>query len=276
LNLAPRPPVFSTKNPFRYLASLRISQSRYKDALALVEEELAHHPEDLAAILAKGQLLLHFGRASEALPLLTKAFHFKTTSPLVDKRLVADMLLRANVAVGNNRDALELGLQMLAATDTAEAVNMRTIKQRLHRLVKSVPPAELLHVEEVVERECTNPRQVATLRFGLGDVLDRADRTAEAKVMFRKGLELMPMAARGHYRLGFRLIQEGDYANGYIHSQQAFHIDPTDRAIVNEFFRVTERLNNKKRDLAWTLKDWMRGSSTDVVMEQPLLFAPLF
>lgn len=263
--------------PRTALASLKLLQSKYKEALTLVDEELKYHPNDPAAIVAKGQLLLQFGNADASLPYLNKAYQFKTTSALVDKRTVSVLLMKANAAAGKPLEAVELGLQTLASTPTDDRKNMYYIKNQLYQLIKSSPDAsQVLNLEERAERECNTMEQVATLRFGLGDVLDQLNHRAAAEVMFRKGLELMPMAARGHYRLGCSLTKDGDYMNGYIHVRQAFHVDPSDQAIVHAFVRMTDRLNNKKRDWAWEFKDWVRGTPTgELVMEQPLLYAPL-
>ena len=258
------------------LASLRMVSGKYGEALKLVDEELAAHPSDLSAALAKGQILVLLGRAPEAIPYLERAYGFKTTSVLVDKRMIANMLMSAHSLAGNNAEALEYGFKTLAATRGRDHKSMMLIKLKLVPLLRSFPDAEILNIEATIERQCTSVEQLATLRFALADILD-VDGHAEAAVhLYRRGLELMPSAARGHYRLGTRLIKDRDYANGYLYAREAYLENPTDSAIVNTYVRFNQRLNNRKRDIAWELKDLLRGGCvTDLVGAQPLFYTSL-
>lgn len=255
------------------LASLEMINRKYSKALQLVDEELKRHPNDPSASVAKGQILLLTGKPAEAIEPLEKAYHFETSSVLVDKRLVADLLLTACSSAGKNADALEYGMQVLASTKTTDDTAMNAIKRKLRPLLKTVPQNELLNIEAIVENQCgNNKHHLATLRFGLADILDRAGLDLAANKLFRGGLQLMPTAARGNFRLGVSLIRNRDYANGYIYTRQAYLEDQYDPAIVNSYVRINSRLNNRSRDLAWRLRDLLRGGCvTDLCGMQTLM-----
>lgn len=255
------------------LASLEMINRKYSKALQYVDAELKRHPNDPSASVAKGQILLLTGKPGEAIAPLERAYRFDTSSVLVDKRLVADLLLTACSHAGKNADALEYGMQVLASTRTTDEAAMTSIKRKLRPLLKTVPQNELLNLEAIVENQCGNNRQhLSTLRFGLADILDREGLDLAATNLFRRGLELMPTAARGNFRLGASLIKNRDYANGYLYTRQAYLEDQYDRSIVNSYLRMNSRLNNRSRDLAWRLKDFLRGGCvTDLCGMQTLM-----
>lgn len=267
-----------TRGVYTGLASLEMINRDYPKALKLLNTELKYHPDDPAAKVAMGQVLLLTGRPAEAIPFLKEANAFGTSSPLIERRLVADLLMTACSSTGKNTDdALEYGMLVLASTPTDNAQAVRAIKRKLSPLLRRVPQEKVLNIEAVVENQCgPNREYLATLRFGLADILDRANMDLAAQQMFRKGLELMPAAARGNFRLGAQLVKHRDYANGYLYTQQAFMEDRGDKAIVNSYVRMNSRLNNRKRDIAWRLKDFFKGGCvTEFCTDDTLLINSL-
>lgn len=250
-----------TPGVYAALASLEMINHNYAKALELLNQELKLHPGDPSASVAKGQVLLLTGKPSEAIEPLKRAYQFDTSSVLVERRLVADLLMTAcSHTPGKNADALEYGMQVLASTKTSDDVAMASIKRKLRPLLRGVPQNEILNIEAVVENMCGKKKEsLATLRFGLADILEREGLDVAATTLFRRGLELMPTASRGNYRLGAALIKNRDYANGYLYVRQAYLEDQYDRAIVNTYVRLNSRLNNRGRDIGWRLKDWLHG-----------------
>ncbi len=247
------------------IASIQMLRGKFNEALKEITEELRMHPNDPAALLAKGELCLFLSKPEEALPALERVYQFKTNSAIVDKRKVGILAMSAAWMAGKHDIALEYGLQAIASTEGGDTKSMNYLKHKISPLLKTVPENEVMNVEAMVERECTSKREVATLRFALGDMMDLQGHGTVAADLYRKGLDLIPAAARGHYRLAARLIKERDYANGLIYASQAHAEDMMDPQIGGCYLRINDRLNNHKRDTALQLKDWLHGGVvTDV------------
>lgn len=237
------------------LASLRLSQGRFVEALDLANRDLKLNKDHPAANLAKGEALLAMGRPDAAIPCIRIALKY----PKNDKRAIASLLSRACMSNGQFSDAIEPTLIELASTSVKDKPAVERIKKRLLVILHRAKPVELLNSMLVLLPDIRDREDAATVYFALGDVLDRANFPGEAEIAFIRGLKLRPNSARPYLRVGIIKEEGADYIGAFQCYMLAYQIDQNDREIAARLLRLYMRSTKQKRDLAWLLKDLLHG-----------------
>lgn len=236
------------------LASLRISQERYKDAINLADADLKLNKDHPVANLAKGQALLLKGEPALAIPCLQTACKVSA-----DKKLASDLLSRAYLSNGEYGEAIEPTLTCMAWTSSKDKPAIDQLKRRLRLILQKSAPSELINTLEVTRRQLANPEQIATIYFASGDVLDICGHRQEAATAFTEGLKYHPFAGRAYLRLGILKEKQRDYAAAFKDYYRAHELSNDDREVAARFLRLMLRSRVQPNDLAWQLKDMLYG-----------------
>ena len=236
------------------MSALRLSQKRYQDAIKYAERDIKLKKDHPAANLAKGEALIGMGQYAEAVPFLRIAFE-----GVADKRSVSDVLSRALISDGQYGAAIEPTLVCLSLTKMKEKKTVDQLKSRLAFILARVDSSELMNSLEIARRKMTYQETMANLYFASGDVLDKAGYDLEAAECFEKGLKLYPYSGRPFMRLGILQERRGDYQAALKNYERAYQLSPDDREVAARCVRLIKRIPIQKDDLAWMIKDLMRG-----------------
>ncbi len=242
------------------LASLRLLQKRYREAIKLADRDLILNKNHPAANLAKGEALLCLGQTGQAIPYLESSYRHST-----DKKGSADILSRALISNSQLGDALEPTLVCMYWTPLTEQVAIAQLKQRLLLILKKTGPEQLLNTLGVVQREASDSEKVAYLYFASGDVLAKATFPRAAEEAFKAGLVLRPISGRPYLRLGILKEIERDYQAALADYAKAHDYAPKDRECAARLLRLIRRASIQEYDLAWTIKDFLAGGRTSLL-----------
>jgi tetratricopeptide (TPR) repeat protein len=233
------------------IAALRINQGRYADAIELAEADLAKKPDHFYGNLMKGQAQFLSNRSREALPHLKKAFNQRP-----NHSGAAEIYARACQQQGLYADALEAALYEMSLT--SKQSELEKVKLRVAYLLRFTNAKVTANVSAMARRRLDTRSEAPRLYFALGDVLDRLGRRREAIAQYRQGLAEDPTMARGWYRLARDFEHTGNSVAAMASYMRALELNPEDTQIVLSSKRFRNRLVNKKRDVAWQLKQLIR------------------
>lgn len=251
------------------LASLRISQKRYKEAIELTDRDLKMKKDHPVANLAKGEALLLQGSAEEAIPYLL--FSYKNAG--IEKKEAADLLSRAYISSGHYGEAIEPTLICIVLSPLTEKNAANPYKRRLNLILQhNVDPQEIVNTMLTVKRQMYEKDRIAFMYFAAGDVLDITGHDNEAAQAFAVGLQNNPNAGRAYMRLGKIKEKQHDYTTAMLLYINAYQRTPQDREIAARLARLDKRRKTQNTDLAWQLKDYFSGGRvSEVPKDTPLL-----
>lgn len=256
------------------LASLRISQHRYKEAIELADKDLKLKKDHPVANLAKGQALLLQGSAEEAIPYLLGCFK----NAGIEKKEAADLLSRAYISSGHYGEAVEPTLICMALCPLKDREAVNPYKRRLNLILQHhVGAQEVINTLQVTQRQLNEEERIAFMYFAAGDVLDHTGAWKEAGDAFALGLQHNPYAARAYMRLGAVKEKQRDYNAAFALYFRAYQYNHDDREIAARLARLNNRRNAQDSDFAWQLKDFLAGGRVSEVPKDTtaLLFSQL-
>lgn len=233
------------------IAALRINQKRYDEAVNLADADLKTKPDHFYANLMKGQALFLSGHSRQAIPYLKEAFNQRPVHPGA-----AELYARACQQQGLYADALEATLYEMALT--TKHADLEKVKLRAAYLLRFSNARITANVAAMARRRLAGRSEAPRLYFALGDVLDRLGRRREAIGQYKLGLAEDPRLGRGWYRLARDFEHTGDISNAMLCYIKALELNPEDTQIVLSANRFHNRLVNRKRDVAWQLKQLIR------------------
>jgi tetratricopeptide (TPR) repeat protein len=235
------------------LAEICVDKTRYGDAVRLAAEEIKRHPEVLLARKAMGLAYFGMRQKAEAVAPLTVAFE-----KLPSSSEVSNALAQSLIYCGKWDQALLPALVFLHRTSLDQVVDPKAKAMAVKIIQKCSPPvvAGIPELARTVDRRAGS----ATFHFNLADVLDKAGQYDLAISEYESGLHINPHFARGLFRLGCDLeVYKQDYKDALQLMALAHSLAPDDREIAFRFERLRMRLQTRNNDLAWELKDWLRG-----------------
>lgn len=238
-----------------FLGDKLLKKGRYGDAVRLADQDLDADREYWPAFRVKGCALLSLGNYGRAYQPLRIAF-----DKIPYTSLVAEKFARACIWAGRYEEAIEPALVDLALTATLES-NNDAAKKALYAILSRVPKtrarAKILTCNDTIDKTFKN----GAYHFALGDVLDHLGWNELAMNEYQSGLQENPGFARGIFRLGKDYeMQTRNYDEALTCYQKAHMLSPEDKEITAYLLRLQTRLPERKQDLAWRLKDWLRGS----------------
>lgn len=242
------------------LASLKLSQKRYKEAVKIAEHDLKLKNEYPTANLAKGQALMHMGRFAEAIPYLRTAL-----KGVADQGGVADVLSRALICNGQYGEAIYPTLVVMSRISMKDRNKVNMLKQRLYFILGKVDAAELLNSLQMIRREITFQEKMASLYFASGDVLDKTGHANEALEAFEAGIKLYEYSGRPFLRVGIIKENQRDYQGAFKSYEKAYSLSPNDREVAARLLRLLKRAPAQQKDLAWKIKDLVHGGRVSLL-----------
>lgn len=245
-------------------AEVQLREGRAGLASILVDNDLARNPEYPLGNAIKGQALFTMRKFNQALPFLRNAYVAFPLQPDYARKLAQSCL-----ATNDLKMALEPALVALAlASRTGEPdresqwMVATAISQLPHEYVQETAAKTL----EKLDRQVNNTRW----HFTLGEMFDFYGYHDLATREFFRAYRADPTQYLAAYRLANNLelyFQQYDEAVKFL--SQAHALNPGNSDIADRLERLQNRLANRKSDLAWQLKDFLRKQPS------PLTTAPL-
>lgn len=229
------------------LASVRVVQGRYEEALKLFDRELLLSPDYQPALLGKAKTLERMARYGDCLKIAIPLYLEDTFRPEL-----AQLVASSFSHLGLYRDALQPALVSLAVTADAEQLKQakRLVVFIWSRLSPNVCRQQLAEVTRVLDKTVYGPR----LYFALGDALQNSGFEPEAELQFRTGLKLDRFHARAYLHLA------EIYQNYYHNRERAIfnylrylHYAGNDNEIQARLARLSAETQRRK-DVALRLK----------------------
>ena len=211
-----------------YLAHAYRKRGDLDKASSFFDQALAHRPDDVAALVWRGDVALAQGRADEAEPRFARALSLEPASLSARFGLgraalarqeyrraaeyLEDVLKRDPEAAGAHYP-LGLAYQGLGDSKKAEA----QLRQRKNHEILPADPL-IVDLEELLESpQAYESRGIRALN---------ARQWPQAAALFRKGLDLAPDSAALRHRLGTVMFMMGDTAGARAQFEEAVRVAP--------------------------------------------------
>lgn len=230
-------------------AQLLYKQNQFVEALGIADEALKLDPESMVAKAVKGKCLALAGNRSAALAPLADAYYKGPVN--ADLALIlSDTASR----LGKFEIALEPTLVSMPYA-VGKPGKLLSLKKRAAGIILRLPGSAVDQKVEFAASKLKYSKNGNLLYFCLGDIYDRIGKKGEAIKCYEKGLQADPNYARGYLRLGED--QEdylADYNSALQNYQKAIELSPNDDEVQLRFHRLSGRLPNYKKDIAWQIK----------------------
>ena len=246
------------------LASMRISQGRYREALTALENDLKIDPKDARANLLKAEALKKLGEDTQAMDAYKVAYN---TSPC-DGR-AAYQLARRLAAGGDYAEALHPALTSICCS-ARDPETLEDTKRLVVSILSNLPSGKTSPVVAELGLELNrSPGDAQFFHLVMGDIYDRIGQIRSAVDQYELGIKYasrdrISLLSRGLYRLGRdQELYLRDYDRALNNYAQAHVLNPQDQEILAAYNRLRQRLSKKNKDFALWLKDslWSLGKS---------------
>ncbi len=232
------------------LAAVRVKQSRYKEAVDLADVDLKQKDDTYLSNASKGVALMQLGQYHAAVPLLKRAF---TIGPL--EKGIAEDYYGVLLKLGEPSQALKPALVHLACAPTeAEATQARLATAYL---LSVVPVEQADATINSVSGLLGSTSYAVRMHFLLGRLLAESGQHRRAIAQLEQGLQLNPNSAGAYFELGQQYEALRDYEDAMVNYTMACGLSPNDPLYTNTMVRLSQRLANRKGDIAWQFKDWL-------------------
>ena len=209
------------------LAALLQKEGKLDEALAAWDRALEMEPDDVPALIHRGEILILQGKPDEAVPFLKKALELDPKSTAAKAQLGQAALAR--------RDFPEAVKHLEAAlAESPEANRLHHPLAMAYRGLDDRAKAE----EHLAKAGAVGVRPTDPLVDGLqerrtgervhlirGRVAYRAGRPAEALAEFKKAVEAKPESVEGRINLGSALVLTGDKDGAIAQYREALRLD---------------------------------------------------
>jgi tetratricopeptide (TPR) repeat protein len=233
------------------VAQMRLKQGKPAEALELVKRDLSINPNHYHATVIAGEAYMQLQQPEKGAVLLRKAFEQNRTARMFDE-IYATNMYRAR----RYSDALEPALLYMAqCTDRGD---LDTAKRQVIVLLHYVPMPVAERVFQTVDDDLKGTMWRSRFHLALGDVLSRLQYRDLAIKHLSEGINEDPTVGRAYYLLAREALKQSDFRAAYLLLRQASIIDRYDLDTARTRWRLTERLLNRRNDIAWRLKDWCR------------------
>lgn len=234
------------------LASIRLTQQRYDEALALAQLDLKIDQQSLLANQVTGLTLIKLGRYSQAVLPLSIAFQRAPT-----QSVISGTYARLLYWQGDYLKALSPALINLASTSANYRDNLAS-KQLLVEIVRHLKRPELTAAIDDIAKKY-RIRSTAAFYGSLADVLSRCGFDDLAIEQYHQAVQVNPGFAETWFKLALLLITaQGNYKEALYCFKQAAALAPADEKISKYLWHLEDRLSTYNSDWAWQAKDWLR------------------
>jgi Tfp pilus assembly protein PilF len=227
--------------------SVRLKQGKPDEALVLAKQDLAKDPDSYLANAVAGQAATRLRLYDEAARYLRKAFSLRPLEKNNDGAFA-----KSFIQAGMYGDALAPA--MVCMSMCTQADELQYAKQQVQSILEHLSNKVSDNVAQTVDGLLSKSAYRSRLHLALGDVYDRMGWVDAAVAQYHKGLALDPEAARGYYRLGLDLLQQGNTALARAALRDAYRRDRQAIDIQLAYARTIQRLRNSHNDLAFQLK----------------------
>jgi tetratricopeptide (TPR) repeat protein len=234
------------------LGNVMLLRGAYPLAVSLANRDLDADPKLNFAYEIKGRALAKMGRYREATAPLAKAFDAFPLKPEISSDYRTCLYWQ-----GKYLDALPPALCFLASTSSLNSNNIEA-KKELSQTIRSVSRSD---IESAIQAVSRNPLVDgnAAFHFALGDVLDRSNYCDLAILQYQSGLKLQPTFGRAWYRVAIDLERSTEeYELALQCYRKAKRLARDIKGLDERMRRLETRLANRRQDLAWQFKDWLK------------------
>jgi tetratricopeptide (TPR) repeat protein len=235
-------------------SAFRLSQRRFEEALRLADCDLNLKKDFLPAALVKGEALLQERKYLAALPIIQKAYDAERDGNGSESRKAAELLCRLYQCQGLYKAALEPALVGLALSPQAQ---VPAAAASTARSLKYCPDSFVSETVQSLLNRYNDPELSNRFLLRLAQVAGRNDRTCLCQQFWSQAAKIKP-AALPYFSLACIKERQGAYAEAEKLLQAACHYAPQEKPVSTAYRRLSLRLNNRHRDLAWKLKDLLK------------------
>jgi len=237
--------------PTAYAAALM--EVNPSSAVGLASMDLQKNPRDDRALRVRGfsyRMLGEYEKAAKDLQIC-----FDRLPVLMG---VAEALAECYYWMGDYAKAVRPAVFVTAFTcfpDVEQSGNISKLLRVLRKLPKDKVVPLVSEVENEIAKHYTKPE----FNYTLGKAYDDLEMHSAAMAEYKKAIAIDPKYVKPYYRLG--IDQElfiRDYDAALQNYKMAHSLRPWDQEIDLAYMRLDDRLSNKKGDLAWKWKDWLR------------------
>jgi hypothetical protein len=234
--------------------SFCLSRHRFDEAISLADYDLSLKKNHPAAALVKGEALIAQGKYLPALPLIRKVYDSSFND--LEKKKASELLLRLYMAQGMNKAALEPALFVLALEpDAAIDRQEKGLAGIAACLVRESRSGSLTFAVQLLRRQLKSRELELNLDLRLARLLEKNSNYALALCFFEEGAKLKASDPALEFQIA-RLRQiNSDYEGSLRLLKSAEGSAPENRLIAASYKRLVLRMSNRRRDLAWKLKD---------------------
>jgi tetratricopeptide (TPR) repeat protein len=240
------------------LAQLRYAQKKYGEALSLANEQLAETPLLPAANLLKGNIYMMRSDYQNAYLPLKRAY-----AKLVFTRGVAKAYAEACFWTGHYQETLEPAIVRiaLAAVKGEEDKTIETIFKQAARRVPKETVEKIVNVSSNKLDSFSKFHQASTFHRMLAQCLSSVGMHSLAVTEFQRGLSTAPEDPVLNFLLARELeLYCGKYDQALEHYKKARLANVDEKDIDLYIEHLQTRIRARQDDLAWQLKDWLRGN----------------
>lgn len=237
------------------LATIYLEKGRFDEAMHLADRDIALNPHYLPAQIVKGHAALSLGKARSAIQTLKQ--------PLLDNpysRRLNLILYDAYRHEGDFDNALRCALRNLAASDYTSYFEQA--QNNVQEMVKLIPKGKTRQIVAEISRELDKTNLAMKFHFFLGQVFFRLRRGNDAFEQLQTALNMDPGFQPNWYEMGrIKEVFFCDYRGAGADFKKAHELQRSDYKAIDAFMRLSSRVRNEKRDIAWKLKMIGKGQS---------------
>ena len=233
------------------LGQTRYLQGKFKEAIDLADADLKKDPRSLLANEVKGLAYVALSNLPAAVTPLAVVFE---KSPNNGRTTPA--YAQALIAAGQDAKALEPALFSL--TQACDETQLRIYEQRLADLIAHTKPDVLEATIREVARKAQWTTEVYTYFFALGETFEVANRPKQALWAYATASSLNKAPTTALNRIARLHQNAGRYDEAKMCFLLSLAANRENASSAIAFNRLQDRLSNRKNDVAWRFKDWLR------------------
>lgn len=245
------------------LARVRINQTKFQEAVAAADKDLALDPNNGKAHAAKGTALDGLNRPKESIQEFLIAYKLDPYEKGVSTK-VAEKLIK------EKRYAEALKPAVISQALATETLNeMDDAKKVLVRLLDKVPEKDTSRIVKEVSAQVRNDPFVLYFHLSMGEVYQALGRRERAREQYEicttfrgskiKDQDNASLISRALIKLGeIEEIQLGNYEQAAVYYKEAEKLYPYNLKTKGALARLKGREAAKENDLAWDIKESLR------------------
>jgi hypothetical protein len=242
---------------------VRITQSKFQEALAAADKDLALDPNNGMAHAAKGTALDGLNRPKDSIKEFILAYKIDPYEKGVATKVAEKLITEKRYAEAVKPAVISQAM----ATETLNELD--AAKKVLVRLLDMVPEKDSSKIVKEVSARVKNDPYVLYFHLSMGEIYqalgwrDRAKEQYEICTTFRgskiKDQDNPSLISRALIKMGeIEEIQNGNYDQAAAYYKEAEKVYPYNLETKGALARLKGRAAAKENDLAWDIKESLR------------------